>query len=139
MAKKKRKTKKEISVAGLEMFLNRAAKKLRERRTKWEAIIYTYLKQLGYKFKFQYPVICRQKHGYILDFLLTDYNIGIEIDSILHHTSPVDKKKDGQRTRRLNKEGYHVIRFMNKQVATFSKETVDQIIKTKIQMLTNVK
>ena len=85
----------------------------------------------------QVPII-HKTYGYIVDFLLTDYPIFIEVDGKWHLT-PEQKKKDNRRTKHLEKEGYSPIRLMNKQVSTFTKEQIDQIIQFKIQMLTNVK
>lgn len=117
-------------------FLKDKAKLLKINKTTWETSLYTTLKDLHYKFNFQVPVICAEKHGYILDFLLTDYPIFIEVDGKWHST-PEQKKKDNRRTKHLQKEGYSPIRLMNKQVSTFTKEQIDQIIKTKIQLIVN--
>ena len=134
MAKKKS-TKKEQNLEGLMQFLRRRAKYMRTRKTIWEQSLFTTLKDLHYNFKCQVPIICRQQYGYILDFLLTDYNLIIEVDSVKHHTSKQDVKKDNQRSRRLKKEGFHILRLMNKQISTFSKEMIDQIIKSKIELI----
>lgn len=111
------------------------AKKLRGSRTRWEQSFYITLKDLGYKFEFQKPIICRSKYGYILDFLLVDYNIVVEIDGKSTHGSKEQQKKDNQRSARIKKEGYHIIRFWNKQISTYSKEVIDQIIKQKIMLI----
>ena len=134
---KKRLTKEE-KLKGLQDFLNRAAKKLSKNRTTWESKIFKHLSDLHYKFQFQVPVIYnptngQKPKGYILDFLLTDYNIVIEIDGYSTHSSKEQQKYDRQRTKKLEKLGYQVIRFWNKQVSTFSKENIDQIIKSKIE------
>jgi len=135
---KKRLTKEE-KLKGLQDFLNRAAKKLSKNRTTWESKIFKHLSDLHYKFQFQVPVIYnptngQKPKGYILDFLLTDYNIVIEIDGMWHSTKE-QQKADKQRTKKLQKLGYEVIRFYNRQVSTFSKENIDQIIKSKIETL----
>lgn len=134
---KKRKTKKEISLEGLTAWLNRQAKYNREHLGRWEKILSLYLKQLGYKFKSQFPIICKGKHGYIVDFLLTDYNIFLEADSKKYHTSPTDVKRDNQRTRRLRKEGYEPLRLTNKQISLYTKEQINDIIQAKINLLKN--
>lgn len=135
---KKRLTKEE-KLKNLEEFLNRAAKRLSKDRTKWESVMIKHLSDLHYKFKFQVPVIYnpinnKTPKGYILDFVLTDYSIVIEIDGTWHG-SKEQQKADRQRTKKLEKLGYHIIRFWNSQVSKFSKETVDQIIKMKIQQI----
>jgi very-short-patch-repair endonuclease len=132
---KKKRTKKEVDVERLQQFLNRMAKKLRGNRTKWEQSFYITLKSLGYKFEFQKPIICREKYGYILDFLLSDFNIVVEIDGKSTHGSKEQQKKDNQRSRRIKKEGFHILRFWNSQVSVFTKEQVDQIIKQKISLI----
>ena len=97
--------------------------------------LYNTLKDLHYKFKNQYPIICRQKYGYIVDFYLEDYNLIIEVDGKSTHSSKEQQKADNQRTKRLKKEGFHLIRFWNKQISTYSKEDIDQIIKQKIMLI----
>ena len=136
---KKRITKEE-KLKNLQDFLNRAAKRLTKEKTKWESQMCKYLSDLHYRFKFQVPVIYnptngQKPKGYIIDFLLTDYNIVIEIDGYSIHSSKEQQKYDRQRTKKLEKLGYQVIRFWNKQVSTFSKENIDQIIKSKIETL----
>ena len=131
---KSKKTKKEIDVERLQQFLNRMAKKLRVNRTKWEQSFYITLKSLGYKFEFQKPIICRNKYGYVLDFLLSDYSIVIEIDGKSTHGSKEQQKKDNQRSRRIKKEGFHILRFWNSQVSVFTKEQIDEVIKNKIKL-----
>lgn len=114
------------------------AKDLRKKATEHERLFYKTLKDLHYKFEFQVPVIANKKHLYILDFLLVDYQIFIELDGSQHYT-PEGMKKDNLRTRRLRKEGYEPIRFSNKQVSILSKESIDQIIKTKIMLIDSEK
>lgn len=130
--KKKRKTK-EQSLEGLRQFLNRQAKKNRNNLGKWENILAKHLRDLGYRFKMQYPII-HKTFGYIVDFLLTDYPIFIEVDGKWHFTKD-QIKKDNKRSRHIQKEGYFPLRFTNKQISIMSKETIDQIIKTKIELI----
>ncbi len=127
--------KKQKSLDGLNAFLKEKAKELSKNKTKWETSLYTTLKDLHYKFKFQVPVICAEKHGFILDFLLTDYNLIIEVDGKAFHTSPQQRKKDNLRTRRLKKEGFHLIRLMNSQISKYSAQDIDNIIKSKIMLI----
>lgn len=118
-------------------FLKDKAKLLKTNKTTWETSLYTTLKDLHYKFNFQVPVICAEKHGYILDFLLIDYNLIIEVDGKAFHSSPEQRKKDNLRTRRLKKEGFHLIRLSNKQVSVLTKEQIHDIISTKILHIVN--
>lgn len=127
--------KKQKSLDGLNAFLKEKAKELSKNKTKWETSLYTTLKDLHYKFKFQVPVICAEKHGFILDFLLIDYNLIIEVDGKAFHNSPQQRKKDNLRTRRLKKEGFHLIRLMNSQISKYSSQDIDNIIKSKIMLI----
>jgi len=131
----KRKTKKQISTEGLKGFLQRQSKYNREHLGKWELILKKHLQDLGYKFKCQVPIIAKFKHGYIVDFLLTDYNLYIEADGKQWHSTAQQKKLDNQRTKRLMKEGYFPLRFWNSQISVFTKEQIDQVIKTKINLI----
>lgn len=133
MAKKKKKgTNSEERVKFLTRIGNTNSKKLRSRLTKWELILKKHLVDLGYNFKIQFPIICNKKHLYIVDFLLVDYNIFLEADGVSTHGTKETIKKDKIRTRNLRKEGYEPIRFWNKQLETFTKEQIDNIIKLKL-------
>lgn len=115
------------------------SKDLRTRATKWEKIMYKHLKDLHYKFKFQVPIICNRNHLYIADFVLQDSNLIIEVDGVTNHGTREAIKKDRLRTRRLKKEGYEVMRFWNLQVSVYSKETIDDIIRTRLELLKKAK
>ena len=132
MAKKKS-NKKDI-VKFLEEKGKEFSQELKNNATEWELKFLDILKQLGYKFEFQVPVICNKKHLYILDFLLTDYQLFIELDGKQHFTKE-GKKKDNLRTKRLRKEGYEPLRFANKQIDAFSIEQLKNIIETKIKLI----
>jgi len=134
MAKKKRKTKKEISVEGLKMWLDRQAKYNRMNANKYERLLYKMLKDLGYKFKFQAPLIYKT-HGYIVDYLLSDYPIFLEADGRKFHSSPEQIKKDNLRSRRIKTLGYHPIRLTNRQITTYTPQQINDIIQTKIELL----
>ena len=116
-------------------FLRRKAKSMRVKKTLWEQSLYNTLKDLHYNFKNQVPIICREKYGYIVDFLLIDHNIIIEVDGKSTHGSKEQQKADNQRSRRLKKEGFHIIRFWNKQISTLTKQQIQQIIELKIALL----
>lgn len=134
MAKtKKRRAKKQVNFDNYKQWLDREAKKKRNNLTKWENILAKHLRDLGYRFKLQVPII-HKTNGYILDFLLTDFPIFIEADG-RQHNLPLQRKKDARRTRHLKKEGLEPLRFTNSQISTFSKETIDVVIKAKIEML----
>lgn len=139
-----KKTKKErISekVVFLENLGRQYAKKHKNSPTKWESLFFKYLSDLHYPFKTQIPVIVNKTKSpqlYILDFVLTEHNLIIEIDGKQHFTKE-NLKKDNRRTKLLKQQGYSMLRFSNRQVSTFTKEQIKDIIESKISMLTNVK
>jgi len=110
------------------------ATQLKKKSTPEEKIVLEYLKEFGFAFEFQKPVIVKCLELYILDFLLIDHSIFIEIDGSGHFTKQ-GIKKDNLRTKRLRKEGYEPIRLTNRQVNTFSKEAILEIINNKIKLL----
>lgn len=139
LAKRIKKTKQnnEEVVKFLEEKGKEFSKELTKKATKWELMFKDILKELGYNFKFQVPVIVnklKKPQLYILDFLLIDYQIFIELDGAQHFTKK-GLKNDNQRTKKLRKEGYEPIRFANKQIEVFTKEQIDSIIKTKIELI----
>ena len=143
MAKKRRKkslkgeTNSESRVKFLTGIGKKHAKSLREKATDHEKILYKHLKELGYKFEFQVPIITNKQHLYIVDFLLITYNIFLECDGGQHYTKE-GLRADNLRSKRLRKEGYEPLRFANKQIVMFTKEQVDSIIKQKIQSLPKI-
>lgn len=137
----KRKTKKEQiedKIIFLENLGKTYSKRNKNNATKWESSLFNTLSELHYKFKFQVPYIVNKTKNpqlFILDFLLTDYNIILEADGKTTHSSKEQIRQDNKRTRLLKKEGFHVLRLWNKQISTFSKEVIDQIIKTIISTI----
>jgi len=131
--KTKKGTKSEERVKFLTNVGNINSKKLRNNATKWELLLKKALSDLHYNFKFQVPIICGKKNLYIVDFLLVDYNIFIEADGKQHYTRE-GMRRDNRRTKNLKKEGYAPLRLSNKQISLFSKETIDQAIRTAIQI-----
>ena len=137
----KKKTKKEQledKIIFLENLGRVYAKRLVKNKTKWEVILYTILKDLHYKFEFQVPIIVnktKKPQLFILDFLLTDYNLVLEADGAKYHTSKKDVASDNRRTRQLRKEGYDILRLFNKQISIFPKELIQQIIQQKLKLM----
>ncbi|MFA5040766.1 MAG: DUF559 domain-containing protein [Bdellovibrionales bacterium] len=90
----------------------RRAKDLRQNSTDGEEVLWGILrsmaKETGFKFRRQYPI-----HPYIADFVCLKLRLIIEIDGISHDTRlEKDKRRDAQ----LNKMGYEVLRFINREV-----------------------
>lgn len=136
MAKRTKRTKrnKQEVVKFLQEKGDQFSKELKNKATIWELRFIDILNELGYNFKFQVPVICSNKYLYILDFVLTDFNIFIELDGYQHFTKQ-GMKKDNLRTKRLKKIGYQPLRFPNKQIETFTTEQIKSIIETKINLI----
>ena len=75
-----------------------------------ERIVVEILKKAGFV-----PIENQRLHGYFPDIRIKNTNLLIEIDGSYHFT-PEQILKDETRTERLQREGYTVIRFTNKQV-----------------------
>lgn len=127
------KTKKQSS-EGLKQFLDRQAKRMRNNANKWELLMKKHLSDLHYDFKCQVPIIVKDV-GFIVDYLIPEYNLVIECDGVSTHGSKEAQRKDARRTAKLKKQGYEIIRFWNRQIAVFSKEQIHEIIENKIKCL----
>ena len=115
------------------------SKQLIRDATEYEKILMRQLIDLGYNFQFQVPVVVpvgKSYKLYILDFLLTDYNIFIEADGKAWHSSKEQIKKDNLRTKHLQKQGLHPLRLSNKQIMVFNKNQIADILKQKILLIT---
>ena len=111
------------------------AKDLNKNKTKWEIILYSILKEAGYNFDFQRPVVVNRLKSpqlFILDFVLIPFNLIIEVDSKQHHSSSKDVKSDNRRTKLLKQEGYTVLRFWNRQLDNYTKDQILDIIAKRI-------
>lgn len=142
MPKQKVKKTKEEKLLSKIKFLENLGKQYRDNlinnQTDYEKILYRFLKDLHYKFKFQEPVVVNKEKKpqlFILDFLLTDYNLIIEADSKQWHTSKEQVRNDNYRSKLLKKEGYYILRLFNRQISTYSKDQINDIIKMKISNL----
>jgi len=118
------------------------AKDLNKNKTKWEIILYNILKEAGYNFDFQCPVVVNKLKSpqlFILDFVLIPFNLIIEVDSKQHHSSSKDVKSDNRRTKLLKQEGYNVLRFWNNQLTNYTKNQILDIIAKRITSKSLVK
>jgi very-short-patch-repair endonuclease len=137
MAKKKVKKVKDFTakIKFLEELGVKYSTDLKKNKTKWEQILINHLKELKYKFIFQHPVVVnktKKPQLFILDFLLTDYNLILEADSVKYHTSRKDVISDNRRTKLLRQEGYTILRLFNKQIENLHKDVIYQIIQSRI-------
>ena len=97
---------------------------LREKATKAELGLKSYLVKSGIIFTFQ-KVIIKGGKFYIVDFWIND--VVIEVDGSGHYTKE-GSKKDKKRSEWLKKQGIkHVIRFSNNQVLNYPDRCIDHI------------
>jgi very-short-patch-repair endonuclease len=95
-------------------FRRAAAKKLRANTTPHERILWRALRELpleGTHFRRQAPI-----GPYVVDFFCPAKRLVIELDGG-HHNDDETAKRDRERQRWLEKEGYRVVRFWNSEVA----------------------
>ena len=104
--------------------LTKTARTLRHNSTDAERKLWYYIrtKQLeGFKFKRQQPL-----GSYIVDFICFEKALIIELDGGQH---AVNREKDIERDSWLEKEGFHVLRFWNNDVANNLEGVIDEIRK----------
>ncbi|MBI2252472.1 MAG: endonuclease domain-containing protein [Armatimonadetes bacterium] len=100
------------------------AKRLRKRLTEAEGKLWKRLRdrQLeGLKFRRQQPM-----GHYVLDFVCYERGIVIEIDGGQH---AMQKEKDEERDKRLNEQGFIVLRYWNNDVLTNIEGVLEDIRK----------
>ena len=111
------------------------AKDLNKNKTKWEIILYNILKEAGYNFDFQRPVVVNKLKSpqlFILDFVLIPFNLVIEVDGKSTHGTKAQIKSDNRRTKLLKQEGYEILRFWNSQLTNYTKNQILDIISKRI-------
>ena len=99
------------------------ARRLRKDSTDAESILWTLVRSrqlLGYKFRRQVPV-----GKYIADFACLERGLIIELDGGQHQEQTV---YDAKRTRRLESQGFRVMRFWNNQVLEETDAVQDAIL-----------
>ena len=88
-------------------------KKLRNHGTPAEAYLWKYLQQKkleGRKFRRQHSIL-----NFIVDFYCPEEKLIIELDG-QYHMNPTAEAKDAERTMKLEKLGFRVLRFENRSV-----------------------
>lgn len=111
------------------------AKNLNKNKTKWEITLYNILKEVGYNFDFQRPVVVNKLKSpqlFILDFVLIPFNLVIEVDGKSTHGTKTQIKSDNRRTKLLRAEGYEILRFWNQQLDNYTKNQILDIIAKRI-------
>jgi very-short-patch-repair endonuclease len=100
------------------------ARALRNTATDAEQALWRYLRgrQLqGLKFRRQYPIA-----GYIADFACVEAKLVIELDGGQHTDQA---PYDAERTRKIECNGFRVLRFWNDDVLLRTAEVLDEIIR----------
>ncbi|WP_298244938.1 endonuclease domain-containing protein [uncultured Bradyrhizobium sp.] len=101
-----------------------AAKRLRANTTPHERVLWRALKDLpmdGSHFRRQAPI-----GPYVVDFFCPAKRLIIELDGG-HHNEDAMAKRDAERQRWLEDEGYHVIRFWNSEITADLIAVVERI------------
>jgi len=104
--------------------LVKKARKLRNNMTLEEIILWSRLRSKkvdGYKFRRQQPI-----YDYIVDFYCHELKLIIEVDGEVHslkETRDFDLKRD----KTLIHNGYHLIRFSNREIIADVNATVNRI------------
>lgn len=109
------------------------ARENRKRSTRPEQYLWSRLRNrrlFGYKFRRQHPI-----YPYIVDFACLQVKLVVEVDGNSHFT-PKAQAYDARRTAHLEKQGYTVIRFTNREVMT-NIDGVCQVIAKTCQALEN--
>lgn len=109
---------------GVNENLHNIAKKLRNRLTSAEKLLWNYLKAKqinNLKFRRQQPI-----DNYIVDFVCFENRLVIELDGGQHAE---EKERDIARDKHLIKNGFNVLRFWNNEVFT-NIEGVLEVIRT---------
>ena len=99
------------------------AREMRRNPTEAESVLWNYLSgdKLGVHFRRQHPVF-----GYIPDFVCIGQKLIIEIDGG-YHLAGEQQGLDAERTRWLNKAGFHVLRFTNEEVLSDIDSVLEEI------------
>jgi very-short-patch-repair endonuclease len=104
-------------------YLKQRRRELRNKSTLAEVTLWKQLKngQTGRKFRRQHSI-----ENYIVDFYCTEEKLIIELDGEPHNNLGI-VSRDGDRTERLTKLGYKIIRFENNTVVNNSLNVIEEI------------
>ena len=102
----------------------KSARELRNAATDAERALWQHLRGrrlTGFKFRRQYPIA-----GYIVDFVCVEAKLVIELDGGQHADQ---QDYDAERTRRLEINGYRVLRFWNDDVLLRTADVLEEILR----------
>jgi very-short-patch-repair endonuclease len=105
-------------------FKRKTAKVLRENTTTAEDILWRHLRRIeikGSHFRRQVPI-----GPYVADFACLKERLIIEVDGSQHGNDP-NSRRDEDRTRWLNSEGYRVMRFWNNDVMSKTEAVLEAV------------
>lgn len=109
---------------GLPPALLTFARELRQRQTDAETLLWQLLRGrrfCGFKFRRQVPFA-----GYVLEFYCHATKLAIELDGGGHNAED-QRGYDAERTRTLEQEGIHVLRFWNHEVLKSTEVVLEEI------------
>jgi very-short-patch-repair endonuclease len=102
--------------------VEQAARTMRREPTAAEEMLWSALRKnqvAGLKFRQQHPV-----GRFVLDFYCPSCKLAVEVDGDIHDEQP---ERDAERTKVLERYGYHVLRFRNEQVLRELPKVVQEI------------
>ncbi len=107
----------------MSLFLTRWAK-LYSNPTPAELALEPAVAALGVRYRFQHPIWALKVFP---DFVLPDFRVVIEVDDPGHRRT-VQRRKDAERTARLTRAGWRVVRCTNEEALEAPHETLDRIL-----------
>jgi cyclase len=116
---------------GADRLVFKNAEALRNNPTHAELILWSYLRQkpFGYKFRRQHPISI-----YVADFYCHPLKLIVEVDGKIH-AAPDAITKDAERQRALEAEGISFIRFTNDQI----EKDMNYVVRTLNEFVENSK
>jgi len=101
------------------------ARTLRHQATDAERLLWSRLRDqrlAGYKFRRQHPI-----GPYVVDFACVERHLVVEVDGG-QHALDSERARDEERTRRIEAEGFRVLRFWNNEVLTNLEGVLEAIL-----------
>ncbi len=96
------------------------------RLTDAEASLEAAVASLGTRYRVQHPLWALSVFA---DFTLLDHRLIIEVDGREHHTA-AGRRKDAERTEKLNAAGWKVVRCRNEEALADPYSTVDRLMES---------
>ncbi len=98
------------------------ARRMRRSMTRAEVLLWAKLRgtAIGYRFRRQAPV-----GPFVADFACIEARVIVEVDGATHGT-PEEVARDDERTRYLERAGWRVLRFWNREIV----ENIDGVLET---------